>query len=187
MLLTVSCSTAPPATPAPVAAPPASTAEPAPTGNVLPASRPTRLLIPSLSVDTAVIDLGLNADGSMQVPPDEKDSGWYTRSPTPGELGPAVLAAHVDWKGKEGPFYDLREAEPGDAISVERADGRTAAFTVERVEKYPKNNFPTEEVYGNVDSAQLRLITCGGDFDASARSYRDNIVVFAQMRAGPTS
>ena len=148
---------------------------------VLPASPPQRLVIPSISVDTGLIDLGLRPDGTMEVPADGSTAGWYVHSPTPGERGPAVLAAHVDWQGDKCVFYDLRRTEPGDPIRVLRADGSTAAFTVQRVERYPKDDFPTEKVYGDVDSAQLRLITCGGEFDSAARSYRDNVVVYAVL------
>jgi hypothetical protein len=167
--------------PAPAAAAPTSAA--APPVAVLAASHPQRLLIPSISVNTGLIDLGLQPDGSMEVPADGSTAGWYTQSPTPGELGPAVLAAHVDWKGAKGVFYDLRRTKPGDPIQVQRADGSTAAFTVTRVEQYPKDNFPTGEVYGDVDTAQLRLITCGGDFDSAAHSYLDNVVVYAELAA----
>jgi sortase (surface protein transpeptidase) len=161
----------------------AATSAPAPDSSAsdLGASRPVRLLIPSIKVDTALMDLGLRPDGTMEVPPDGKLAGWYTDSPTPGEIGPAVLAAHVDWKGAEGVFFFLSKTKPGDRVVVKREDGSTAAFVVDRVEQYPKDNFPTDAVYGNVDSAQLRLITCGGDFDASAHSYRDNIVVYADL------
>ena len=167
--------------PAPATAAPTSAA--APPVTVLAASHPQRLLIPSISVDTGVIDLGLQPDGSMEVPADGSIAGWYTQSPTPGELGPAVLAAHVDWKGAKGVFYDLRRTKPGDPIKVQRADGSTAAFRVTRVEQYPKDKFPTREVYGDVDTAQLRLITCGGDFDSAAHSYLDNVVVYAELAA----
>lgn len=173
------------ASPALAPAAPAATSAPPATGavdsTVLPASHPVRLVIPAIGVDTGLIDLGLKADGAMQVPADGSTAGWYTESPTPGERGPAVLAAHVDWNGAKGVFYDLHRSRPGDRVRVERADGRTAAFTVRRVAQYPKDRFPTEEVYGDVDTAQLRLITCGGSFDHAARSYRSNIVVYAEL------
>jgi hypothetical protein len=146
----------------------------------LPASHPTRLMINAIEVDTGLIDLGLQPDGTMEVPPDGSTAGWYTASPTPGQVGPAVLAAHVDWKGSEGVFYDLRRVAIGDDITVERADGRSVHFAVRRVEQYAKDAFPTAAVYGDVATAQLRLITCGGDFDPMARSYRDNVVVYAE-------
>ena len=187
LVLAAGCAGPPPAGTSAPAAPVATAAVP-PSGaagaagvTVLPTSRPVRLTIPTIDVHTGVIDLGLKPDGTMEVPPDGATAGWYTESPTPGELGPAVLAAHVDWKGAKGVFYDLRRAQPGDEVSVDRADGQTATFTVRRVEQYPKDRFPTEEVYGDVDTAQLRLITCGGDFDGQARSYRDNIVVYAEL------
>ncbi|ONI89933.1 hypothetical protein ALI22I_13455 [Saccharothrix sp. ALI-22-I] len=149
---------------------------------VLDAARPTRLTIPAIGVDAAgIIDLGLRADRAMEVPADAETVGWYTNSPTPGESGPALLAAHVDWQGRLGVFHDLRKVKPGDQVTVERADGSAASFTVQRVEQHPKDRFPTQAVYGHVEGPELRLVTCGGQFDRKAGSYRDNIVVYAQM------
>jgi sortase (surface protein transpeptidase) len=108
-------------------------------------------------------------------------AGWYTGSPTPGELGPAVIAGHVDWGGRPGVFYRLRDVHPGDEISVLRANSTVAVFRVSRVEQFPKDAFPTDVVYGDIDHAGLRLITCGGSFDSRERSYDDNIVVFAEF------
>lgn len=127
------------------------------------------------------MDLGLRADGAMQVPPTGFPAGWYTGSPTPGELGPAILAGHVDWARAPGVFFELRELSPGDEIRVVRQDGGTAVFRVTRVESFAKDSFPTETVYGDIDHAGLRLITCGGVFDRQARSYVDNLVVFAEL------
>jgi sortase (surface protein transpeptidase) len=161
---------------APVVAAPAAAARP------LPASHPTGLRIPAIGVDASdIADLRLRGDGSMQVPPDATTVGWYTDSPTPGERGPAVLAAHVDWDHRLGVFHDLHQLRPGDLVAVDRADGSTARFRVRRVARYPKDHFPTREVYGNVPGAELRLITCGGELDRAARSYRDNIVVYARL------
>lgn len=157
-----------------------------PPAAVLGASRPTRLTIPAIGVDTAgLIDLGLRADHTMEVPADAETVGWYTHSPTPGERGPALLAAHVDWQGRLGVFHGLRKLTPGDHVTVERADGSAVSFTVRRVEQHPKDRFPTQAVYGHVESPELRLVTCGGQFDREAGSYRDNIVVYAQMTGSP--
>ena len=144
-------------------------------------SEPVRLRVDRLGVDTAPVPLGLHPDGSMEVPDDAGTVGWFTGAPTPGELGPAVLAAHVDWKGLPGAFADLDTLEAGDEIHVGRADGTTVVFAVTRVGQYPKAEFPTEEVYGDLDHAGLRLITCGGAFDRTADSYTDNVVVFAEQ------
>ena len=94
-------------------------------------------------------------------------------------MGPAVLAGHVDSTAGPAVFWRLRDLAPGDEVLVDRADGTTARFTVTRVERHPKDAFPTDEVYGPTTGAELRLITCGGEFDRAARSYRDNVVVFA--------
>lgn len=117
----------------------------------------------------------------MEVPPDGDLAGWYKGAPTPGELGPAIIVGHVDWAGDLGVFYNLRNLEPGDHITITRMDGSTAEFQVAQVEQFSKNEFPTNAVYGDIDHPGLRLITCGGSFDRAARSYVDNIVVFADL------
>lgn len=153
---------------------------------VVHAARPTRLRIPAIHVDTTrFVDLDLNADGTLEVPADGLTVGWYARSPAPGRPGPAVLAAHVDWNHQKGVFYDLHALEVGENITVDRADGSTGTFRVTRVARYPKNGFPTEEVYGDVPGPELRVITCGGELDRQARSYRDNVVIYAQLTRSP--
>ena len=164
-----------------VPAPP-SAAPKARTAKGMKRSEPVRLEIPAVGLKTAVNGLGLREDGTLEVPPLAADApaGWYRGSPTPGEAGAAVMTGHVD-SAREGPavFYRLRELRRGDTVSVRRKDGSTAKFEVYRVATYPKHAFPSDDVYGAVDRAELRLITCGGSFDRSRRSYRDNVVVFA--------
>lgn len=164
----------------PVAAPPSGT--PAPV-LALTASRPTRVQLPDLGVTSSVMDLGLAADGTMEVPPGAYPVGWYDGSPTPGQLGPAVLAGHVDWDGEPGAFYGLRELLPGDAVVIDRADGTVATFRVDRVAEHAKDAFPADEVYGDIDHAGLRLITCGGSFDEDTGDYLGNVIVFASLVA----
>jgi sortase (surface protein transpeptidase) len=151
---------------------------------VLDRSVPVRLAIPQLKVDSDLLQLGLNPDRTVQVPPLGKDSraGWYKYSPTPGQAGPSVLLGHVD-SAEYGPgiFFGLGALRPGSTVSVTRSDRITAVFRVDRVVSYSKDRFPTLEVYGNTDSAQLRLITCGGRFDPSSHNYENNIVAFATL------
>ncbi len=156
----------------------------APSVDPLPAlsqSVPVRVQIPAIGVDSGLIELGLERDGSMQVPADGFPAGWYRYGPTPGELGPAVIAGHVDWAGAPGVFFRLHSVIPGNVVRVTRRDGTVAAFVVTRTSRTAKSSFPTAAVYGDVDHPALRLITCGGSFDRAARSYRDNIVVFADL------
>ncbi|MEH6796978.1 MAG: class F sortase [Rhodococcus sp. (in: high G+C Gram-positive bacteria)] len=144
-----------------------------------PGSPPARLEIGAIGVESDVMGLGLQPDGSMEVPPGGFPAGWYTGSPTPGQLGPSIVAGHVDWDGSPGVFYRLRELEQGDDVTVVSQDGNTVRFVVSAVEQYPKNAFPTDKVYGDIDHPGLRLITCGGQFDSDISSYDDNIVVYA--------
>lgn len=173
--------------PSPVPSSPAATATPAAppvTGPVLSRSTPTHIGIPAIEVDSALMELGLNEDGTPEVPPFDKDSpaGWYRGSPTPGELGPSIILGHVD-TFKAGPvvFYRLGDMRPGDEVPITREDNTVAVFEVDRVVSFPKDDFPDLEVYGNTDRAELRLITCGGDYDQSAHRYVDDIVVFAHL------
>ena len=161
------------------AAPTSSTAPPSIAA--VPASPPVRLQVPAIGVDSDLMPLGLEDDGSLEVPPDGFPAGWFTGAPMPGDVGPAVMAGHVDWDGSPGVFYDLRFLTPGDEITVTRADDSTVVFAVASVEQFPKDAFPSAAVYGNLDHPGLRLITCGGSFDAGERSYEDNIVVFADL------
>ena len=172
-----------------VVAAPVTAAGLAPVVRALPAvmaqSRPVRVLIPAIRVDSELMSLGLQADGTLQVPAAGFPAGWFTGAPTPGERGPAVIAGHVDWGGSPGVFYDLRKVVVGDEISVVREDGSTAVFRVQQVGQFPKDAFPTDAVYGDLDHAGLRVITCGGDFDHAAHSYVDNTVVFADLVTAP--
>ena len=145
------------------------------------ASVPVRLVIPEIGVATRLVRLGLEPDGGMQVPGDFGDAGWFAGGPVPGEVGPAVIAGHVDSKTGPAVFYRLRELRPGQAVLVERADGARLRFLVEQARSYPKAGFPTAAVFGPVPSAALRLVTCTGDFDRARGSYRDNLVVFARL------
>ena len=172
--------------PAPSAAPVPVPADPAdPTAGLTPeqvaAARPAHLLIPRIGVDTPLVDLGVDADGALEVPSVDARAGWFTRSALPGARGPEVIAGHVD--GTEGPavFYRLRELAPGDEITVVRGDGAPVTYRVDGVEQHPKNAFPTAAVYGPAPGAVLRVITCGGSFDRASGHYRDNTVVFATL------
>lgn len=172
------------AAPSATASPPVPAA-PSPTPTVAPhlaRSVPVRLEIPSIGVDSPLMDLGLRADGSMEVPPGGFPAGWYTGAPTPGELGPAIIAGHVDWNGP-GVFFHLRDLKVGDDIAVTREDGSIATFRVTQVSQFPKDEFPTDQVYGDIAGAGLRLITCGGSFNAATHHYEDNIVAFADFVA----
>ncbi len=154
---------APGAAPAPAAVPPAG------------------LTIPGLGVVTGpLIPLGVDAAGAMEVPPDATGTGWYRFGPQPGDTGPAIVAAHVDYDGVPGVFARLGELRPGDPVSVRRADGTEVAFAVYQVDRYPKDAFPTSAVYGNTTGPELRLITCGGSYDPVTGHYRDNVVVYAR-------
>ena len=157
-------------------------------GPILPASAPVSLDIPSIDVHSDLQHLGQTAEGALETPapgPRYDEAAWYRFSPAPGSVGPAVVLGHID-SASGGPsvFFRLGELQRGDRVSIERADGSTATFEVDFVRRYAKNDFPTRTVYGDIDHAGLRLLTCGGAFDDATGHYLDNIVVFASLTSG---
>ena len=182
--VTTSAAPAPATSSTPKPVPPSTTAAP---GETLPESAPVSFDIPKIGASSDLLHLGLNSDGTIETPPiDEKVShaGWFDQSPEPGTLGPAILLGHID-SARYGPaiFYELGSLVPGDTVEVTRADGTVAIFAVDGVREYQKDQFPTLQVYGNLDHAGLRLITCGGVFNDNTGHYESNIVVFASLVA----
>ena len=142
-------------------------------------SPPARVEIPAIGVSSPLVRLGLDRDGTMQVPGDFQVAGWFTGGPQPGQLGPAVIAGHVDSRTGPAVFHRLRDLRPGDQVRVVRADRLVVRFEVESLASYPKRSLPDEEVFGATTVPALRLITCAGAFDRARGSYRDNLVVSA--------
>ncbi|MFJ4840462.1 class F sortase [Streptomyces sp. NPDC088746] len=147
------------------------------------APAPTRLTVPSLGIDSALLRLGLNEDGTVEVPPADKGmtAGWYAGGAVPGEPGAAVLIGHNDTRFGEAVFHDLHAIDKGADIAVSGGGGEEAHFTVTGTETVSKTSFPTQKVYGATDERVLRLITCDGAFDADGHPV-DNLIVYAKLR-----
>nr|WSY51372.1 class F sortase [Streptomyces sp. NBC_00886] len=145
-------------------------------------SVPVTLRIPAIGVDTPVMKLGLASDGTVQVPPitAHDRAGWYRHSPTPGQTGPSVILGHVTvGTYGDGVFRHLAQLHKGDRIEALLENGTAATFTVTTVRTVAKADFPSDEVYGDVDRPELRLITCGGT--RTGAGYLDNVIVFAAL------
>ncbi|MGW2340766.1 class F sortase [Streptomyces sp. NPDC001661] len=155
--------------------------DPRPPAPVSHAADPIHLRIPRIDVDTAVGPLSLDPDGRLPAPESSIDVGWWREGPSPGEAGPAVIVGHLDTETGPAVFAGLTELRPGDRIEVIRADNSTTAFTVRSTAQFPQNDFPTKNVYGPTQDAELRLITCGGTYDRDAGRYLDNTVVYATV------
>jgi len=151
----------------------------------LPPAEPVRVEIPVIGVRAPVMPVGRSPDGTVQVPPLHQAHrvGWYRYGPAPGSRGSAVLLGHYDDLHGPAVFHRLGRVRRGDVVRIERRDGRTAVFAVESVERVPKSRFPARKVYGPVDHAGLRLVTCGGSYDRRRRTYRDNVIVYARLTA----
>jgi sortase (surface protein transpeptidase) len=144
---------------------------------------PVRIRIPRIHVAAALVRLGRAPDGTVEVPSEWDVPGWYAAGPRPGDPGSAVILGHVDSRRGPAVFFRLKELRAGDQIAVARADGSSVRFTVDRTAQFDKRRFPTEQVYYPTLTAELRLVTCGGSFDATTGHYRSNIIVFATVTA----
>ncbi|MEX1165138.1 MAG: class F sortase [Nitriliruptor sp.] len=142
------------------------------------APAPVRVRSDAVDIEATTIPLGTREDGGLEVPDDAYTAGWFTGRSSPGERGPAVIVGHVDSRQGPGAFWELPDLESGDRVSVEREDGTSVHWRVDRVEQHPKDDFPTDEVYGWTEAPTLRLVTCSGAFDRAARRYVDNTIVF---------
>ena len=145
------------------------------------APAPMGVRVPALERDLELHPLGLDEGGALEVPEDPHVAGWWSGGARPGERGPAVVVAHVDSHEGPGAFHGLADLAAGERVSIDREDGTGVHFRVDRVERHPKDDFPTTAVYGDTDAPTLRLVTCAGAFDAQARSYEDNVVVFLEL------
>ncbi|GGY88224.1 class F sortase [Streptomyces nitrosporeus] len=179
-----------PARPAPSGPAPSSSPSSGTVANPgLPRSEPSRISIPEISVDAPFTPLSIGPSGQLNAPPanDPNLVGWFKDAATPGERGTSVVAGHVDTKTGPAVFLLLRTLEAGNTVDITREDGVVATFKVDSVETFSKADFPDDRVYADNGTAQLRLITCGGEYDRKAKDYKDNVVVFAHLVNGKSA
>lgn len=145
-------------------------------------SRPVKVTIPTIFIEAPITGLGLDRKGRLGAPPLNKPMqvGWYRNGPSPGDPGTSLLVGHRDTRTGPAIFLNLNVLRKGTKVKVNRADRRVAVFTVDEVKTYTKEKFPDEKVYGSTARPELRLMTCGGRFNAK-NGYSANVVVFAHL------
>ncbi|MFB7394467.1 MULTISPECIES: class F sortase [unclassified Streptomyces] len=150
----------------------------------MPRSAPTRLKIPKIGVNAPFTDLEIGSSGALDPPPADDTNlvGWHAAGVSPGERGTALIAGHLDTATAPAVFARLSELDAGDTFEVSRADGTTAVFRIDSVESFEKDDFPDQRVYDDTPSALVRLITCAGAYDRTAKDYTENLVVFAHLQ-----
>ena len=143
---------------------------------------PASISVPAIDVDAApVVPVGLEDDGSMEIPEDVSTIGWYDLGVMPGEEGTAVLSGHVDSRTQgPGAFFDLRHLDVDDTVTIDHDDGTSSEWRVTARTAYPKDELPIRDIFTRFSDTRLVLITCGGDFDSDTRHYTENIVVYTE-------
>jgi Sortase domain len=144
-------------------------------------SVPVALSIPAIGVDVSLSELGLNPTGTVQVPTDYEQPGWFDLGPSPGQMGSSVILGHVDTFQGPTIFFHLPTLQPGDQVIVTLADGAVATFDVRGVTSYLKTQFPADLVYATHGTDALQLVTCGGAFDTATGHYLSDVVVFTTL------
>ncbi len=144
-------------------------------------SAPVKLRIPAIGLVVSVSALGLNPNGTAQVPTDIQEPGWFHLGPSPGQVGSAVILGHVDSYQGPAVFFRLRYLRAGDHVEVTLADGVITRFVVTSVVMYSKAHFPDQQVYGSHGYSALQLVTCGGSFDSQTGHYLSNVVVYSSL------
>ncbi|MFJ3819459.1 class F sortase [Streptomyces sp. NPDC090056] len=154
-------------------------------GPAMPRSAPVRLRIPKIGVDAPFTDLQIGPSGALDAPPADDTNlvGWHASGTSPGERGTALIAGHLDTATAPAVFARLSELNTGDTFEVERVGGTTAIFLVDSVESFHKSDFPDRRVYDDTPAALVRLITCAGAYDRTAKDYTENLVVFAHLQS----
>lgn len=149
----------------------------------LPRSLPKRLSIPEIGVNAPFTELSIGVSGQLNPPPanDTNLVGWFRDGASPGERGSSIVVGHVDTKTGPAVFSRLLTLQPGSMVHITRADSVVASFKVDSVDSFSKADFPNDRVYADSSSPQLRLITCGGDYNQNTREYEENVVVFAHL------
>lgn len=145
------------------------------------AAPPIRVSVPRLNISSSLQNLHLLKNGALQAPTKWQVAGWYSNGTRPGDVGPAVIAGHVDSTSGPAVFFRLSSMRTGDKIQVTESGGKVLTFIVTAKHAYPKNKFPSQTVYGPTALPELRLVTCTGDFDYVHHNYLDNLVVFAVL------
>lgn len=161
--------------------PPPAPARAAPAPFTMDASAPVSIKARTVDITSSLGRVALNKDGTIEVPTDPARAAWYRLGPTPGQLGPAVIVGHLDSRVGPAVFYRLSSLRPGQIIDVTRSDKKVAHFRIDAINTYRRDKFPTKTVYGPIDYAGLRLITCGGVYDKKTKAYASNVVVFATL------
>lgn len=150
---------------------------------ITPTAEPASLHIPSLNVSAPFIKLALNRDRTIEVPKTEHKVGWFIYGAKPGDTGPAVVVGHLDSPKGPAVFQNLKNIKVGEEIKITRQDNSTVTYKVDAIEKYSQDNFPTEKVYGSIDFAGIRVITCSGYFDTKKGHYSENLIVFGHLES----
>jgi sortase (surface protein transpeptidase) len=52
-------------------------------------------------------------------------------------------------------------------------------YRVVTVQRLGKSEVDLDELFSRSGQARLHLVTCGGEFDAEARRYQDNVIAVA--------
>lgn len=143
---------------------------------------PVTVRIPSINVDAKIESVAMDTKGRMDVPKDADNTAWFNPGYRPGQDGSAVLAGHFDKEdGSPAVFADITKLQEGDEIIVTDDKGDKKTFAVIKLAKYPYDDFPIKDVFGNNSGSMLNLITCHGEWNKETKNYSERMVVYSKL------
>lgn len=140
---------------------------------------PMRLKIPSIAINVSLEYVDVTESGTMDIPKNVNNVGWFQPGKLPGEIGNAVMAGHYgSYAGKPSVFDNLHKLTKGDKIYVEDNNGETITFVVQEIRSYDPQADASEVFSSDDEKSHLNLITCEGIWNKDAKSYSSRLVVF---------
>lgn len=144
------------------------------------AELPINLRIPAINVDVKIGQVGIKADGEMDIPKNPSDAAWFNLGPRPGDTGSAVISGHYGWKnGIRAVFDNLHKLKIGDKIFTEDEKGGVTTFIVREIRSYGDTDAAPDVFTSNDGKSHLNLITCEGIWNAALKSYSKRLVIFS--------
>lgn len=143
----------------------------------------TSISIAAGGVDGPLVPQGLSPDGTIN--PGRDEIIWFTGGDrvAPGQVGTAVIAAHVTWEGAPDAFVRLSEVGVGDVVTLGYEDGSSRSFTVTRTAAVDKEELARSlTVWGpHPRVPRLAIITCDPALGFGSDGHTEaNYVVIAE-------
>lgn len=143
-------------------------------------TEPAVLRVPDLGIDHELGRYGLDEYGRLDVPQDRITIGWHPAySDIPGDGGATFFAAHYEYQGIAGVFFELSALKPGALVELELDDGSVHQYRVTSTIDYELGVIDMGALLlGREGTESVTLMTCSGPVRNG--NYQERTVVLAE-------